>query len=153
MGYILCAPNTAEFVNRYKDKFVQIIEGAGIARPEAATDEAGQVVWLRKTVYAPENLLHTNYPNLLGRYPAHLHIDILPSHQGQRWGPKLMDALFTKLRDANVPGVHLGMAAANEGAGRFYARYGFKPFDDMNQNGQQGREGGAIYFVKKTNSS
>lgn len=153
VGYVLCAPDTAEFVNQYRAKFTQIVESAGIARPSQATNQAGQAAWLRQTVYTPENLLQKDFPGLLKEYPAHLHIDILSSHQGQRWGPKLMNVLFTKLKDADVPGIHLGMAAANEGAGRFYTRIGFKPFEDMTQHGQQGRNGGAVYFVKETNSS
>ena len=58
-------------------------------------------------------------------YPAHLHIDLLPSAQGQGWGRALMDRFLAQLRAAGVAGVHLGVATVNLRAVAFYARLGF----------------------------
>ncbi len=62
---------------------------------------------------------------LLQRYPAHLHIDILPRLQGLGWGRRLVDSLLAGLTGAGATGVHLGVDSANEGAARFYERLGF----------------------------
>lgn len=62
---------------------------------------------------------------LYERYPAHLHIDILPRGQGAGLGRRLMDALLTALRERGVPGLHLGVGAGNPGAHAFYLRLGF----------------------------
>ncbi len=58
--------------------------------------------------------------------PAHLHIDLLPRLQGQGWGRRLVDALAAALRARGVPGVHLGVAAANSRAIAFYEHLGFR---------------------------
>lgn len=62
---------------------------------------------------------------LLARYPAHLHIDILPRAQGTGLGRRLMTTLLTALRARGVPGVHLGVGSGNPGAHAFYLRTGF----------------------------
>jgi ribosomal protein S18 acetylase RimI-like enzyme len=61
----------------------------------------------------------------LDRYPAHLHIDLLPENQGQGLGRTLLDTLRSALAARGVPGVHLGMDPANTRARAFYDRYGF----------------------------
>ncbi|WP_169164961.1 GNAT family N-acetyltransferase [Cellulomonas taurus] len=62
---------------------------------------------------------------VLDRYPAHLHIDLLPRAQGSGMGRRLIDAVVTELRARGVPGLHLGVAEANTGAIAFYDRVGF----------------------------
>ncbi|MDR1108728.1 MAG: GNAT family N-acetyltransferase [Spirochaetaceae bacterium] len=61
----------------------------------------------------------------LSRYPAHLHIDLLPEIQGKGWGKVLMKTLFAELEQRKIPGVHLGVAAANTAATAFYKKLGF----------------------------
>jgi ribosomal protein S18 acetylase RimI-like enzyme len=63
------------------------------------------------------------------RYPAHLHIDLLPRAQGQGLGRVLITTLADALRDRGVPGLHLGVAAENTGAIAFYERVGFRTLD------------------------
>ena len=58
--------------------------------------------------------------------PAHLHIDLLPRLQGQGWGRRLIGTLAGALRERGVPGVHLGVAAANTRAIAFYEHLGFR---------------------------
>jgi len=60
------------------------------------------------------------------KYPAHLHIDILPAYQRMGFGTALMDALTAHLRAQGVPGVMLGVGSKNEKGKRFYRKYGFK---------------------------
>ena len=61
---------------------------------------------------------------LVGRYPAHLHIDLLPETQGKGLGRALIETLFAELRRRGVRGLHLGMDPANSGAAAFYERIG-----------------------------
>lgn len=61
-----------------------------------------------------------------GRYPAHLHIDLLPDLQGQGWGRRLIDRLVEELRRRDVTGLHLVASAQNTGALAFYDRLGFE---------------------------
>lgn len=65
-------------------------------------------------------------PDLLARYPSHLHIDLLPVAQGQGWGRRLLDALFEVLVAAGSRGVHWGVSAQNGRAIGFYRHLGFE---------------------------
>jgi ribosomal protein S18 acetylase RimI-like enzyme len=58
-------------------------------------------------------------------YPAHLHIDLLPTAQGNGWGQKMMHVFLKRLRELEVRGVHLGVSKKNPRAIRFYEKVGF----------------------------
>ena len=60
------------------------------------------------------------------KYPAHLHIDILPEYQGQKVGTALMSALKEKLVSDNIKGVMLCVGKGNVRAIEFYKKNGFK---------------------------
>ena len=64
-------------------------------------------------------------PALFDRFPAHMHIDLLPRAQGQGLGRRLVETLSAALRERGVPGLYLGVSSSNEGAIAFYARMGF----------------------------
>lgn len=61
----------------------------------------------------------------LARYPAHLHIDLLPHLQGRGLGRRLIDTFRAALAERRVPALHLGLDPANAGARAFYERLGF----------------------------
>jgi len=150
VGYVLCAPDTPAFVRQFRKDFLNVAKEHGIDQPaesEAVKDLATQ---LRRDVFYPENMLQSDFPSLVQQYPAHLHIDILASHQSQKWGYKMINMLLKKLQADQIPGVHLGMAAANHRAGRFYDRLGFERFSEMEEQGELGRKGNAIYRAKRT---
>jgi ribosomal protein S18 acetylase RimI-like enzyme len=63
--------------------------------------------------------------DVVERYPAHLHINLLPRLQGHGMGRRLLETLFDALRAAGVPAIHLGVASVNERAIGFYHRMGF----------------------------
>lgn len=67
----------------------------------------------------------TASPDVVERYPAHLHIDLLPSLQGQGNGRRLLTALLDGLAEMGAPGIHLGVSLSNERAIGFYKRMGF----------------------------
>lgn len=62
----------------------------------------------------------------LNSYPSHMHIDLLPEAQGQGWGGKMVATLLAALVGLGSPGVHLGVAADNLRAIRFYEKLGFR---------------------------
>ena len=73
---------------------------------------------------------HRRDPAVLERFPAHLHIDLLPGAQGGGNGRRMLTTLFDSLRTAGAPGVHLGVAPTNTQATGFYAHIGFTPLSD-----------------------
>lgn len=84
--------------------------------PQGSRDEG-----LVQQLHAP----HTGEPEVVGDYPAHLHVDLLPAAQGGGNGRRLLETLFDALRAAGAPGVHLGVARDNVGAVGFYRHLGF----------------------------
>ena len=60
------------------------------------------------------------------RYPAHLHINLLPHARGQGTGKQLLEHYLTCLRAKGIPGVHLSTTAENEAAVHLYEAFGFK---------------------------
>jgi ribosomal protein S18 acetylase RimI-like enzyme len=59
------------------------------------------------------------------RFPAHLHIDLLPAARGRGAGRGLVEAWLDRLRALGSPGCHLGTLAENTSAIRFFERMGF----------------------------
>ncbi|WP_066955619.1 GNAT family N-acetyltransferase [Streptomyces lushanensis] len=118
VGYVLGTADTPAFVRAFRDVWLPPLAGrypkpAGPAR--TPTDEMiGLLHW-------PERMV---LPGLSG-YPAHLHIDLLPSHQGQGHGRALMHTFLRALHRRGVGAVHLSMVTANTGARAFYDRLGF----------------------------
>jgi ribosomal protein S18 acetylase RimI-like enzyme len=60
------------------------------------------------------------------RYPAHLHIDLLPHARRQGIGGRLLALLFAALTQRDAGGVHLGVDERNIGARAFYGALGFQ---------------------------
>jgi ribosomal protein S18 acetylase RimI-like enzyme len=71
--------------------------------------------------------LHRGYraPDYADDYPAHLHINILPSGQGRGLGRQLIDRFQVSLIDKAVTGLHFGVSPLNESAIGFYQNLGF----------------------------
>ena len=63
--------------------------------------------------------------DVVERYPAHLHIDLLPRLQGRGYGRRLLESLFDGLLGFGVSAVHLGVGLANQRAIGFYERMDF----------------------------
>jgi len=63
---------------------------------------------------------------LVGPYPAHLHIDLQERARGRGIGRELVERLLSDLRERGVAGVHLGVDDANDGAIGFYEHLGFR---------------------------
>jgi ribosomal protein S18 acetylase RimI-like enzyme len=65
----------------------------------------------------------------LNDFPAHLHINILPTYRGHGLGKKLMKTFIQQLQQENIPGVHLITTNRNIIACRMYESLGFKLLD------------------------
>ena len=64
-------------------------------------------------------------PATIDGYPAHLHVDILAEGRGGGNGRRLMETLFSALRQQGVEGVHLNVSPSNTHAIGFYGHLGF----------------------------
>ncbi|TDU05804.1 acetyltransferase (GNAT) family protein [Streptomyces sp. 846.5] len=121
VGYVVATADTATFVKRYSTEWLPTLLRRYPA-PDRALDRAATPSEVMvDLMHRPERMLLPE----LEEYPAHLHIDLLPSHQRAGHGRELMDALFAALRSAGVARLHLGMVTANTPARAFYDRLGF----------------------------
>jgi ribosomal protein S18 acetylase RimI-like enzyme len=59
------------------------------------------------------------------RWPAHLHINVVPEVRGTGVAAALMSRWFDRLRDAGTPGCYLQTLVENTRAVRFFERMGF----------------------------
>jgi GNAT superfamily N-acetyltransferase len=120
VGYVLGTANTAGFVRAYRDKWLPRL----VSRyPAPKADVPVRDAWMLEAFHGPERMLLTGADD----FPAHLHIDILPSHQGRGDGRRLIDRFVDAAGIAGASGVHVTVAVANARAHGFYQRVGFKP--------------------------
>lgn len=126
VGYVLGTADTARWAAEHRARWLPRVaaryplpaRGTGSlhpARPATPQEE------LTELLHHPERNV---YPQLAG-YPAHLHIDVLPAHQGAGHGRALIRTYLGALRERGVPAVHLGMVRTNTPARAFYDRLGF----------------------------
>jgi GNAT superfamily N-acetyltransferase len=62
--------------------------------------------------------------HLIRNYPANLHSNVKPGHQGQGIGTQLMEAYLAYLKNRGVPGVHL--TTGTDAGKAFFSRFGFQ---------------------------
>jgi ribosomal protein S18 acetylase RimI-like enzyme len=60
------------------------------------------------------------------RWPAHLHINLLPAARGRGLGAALMERWQKRLVEADSPGCHLGTLVENVRAVSFFEKMGFR---------------------------
>jgi len=123
-GYILAAVDTRRFEAEceanwwppLRERYPQPVIN------DPSTDDA-EIIALIHNPESPSD-------EVVARYPAHLHIDLLPILQGRGVGREMMGTLLDELRAREVPGVHLGVDARNQRAVGFYEHLGFTHLDD-----------------------
>lgn len=108
IGYILCATEYTAYRHRFLESYLPRIRSLSVWRAMAARAE----VWLAGR-YA-------------GRYPAHMHIDILEGFQRQGVGHRLVNALSAFLIRRHTQGLMLSVGAKNEKGVSFYDKSGFQ---------------------------
>ena len=129
-GYIIAAPDTAAFKQWMEEQWLPPI------RKRCPLPLPPEMIRTEKEKRIFDLLHKKQFPideserSRLADYPAHLHIDLLPSLQGKGAGRALMDALFTELKRQKVPGLHLGVGASNTGAVAFYRKTGFSVLEE-----------------------
>jgi GNAT superfamily N-acetyltransferase len=64
------------------------------------------------------------------RFPAHVHINLLPVAQGLGLGSKLIKGFLDKLADQGCPGVYVHTGSQNKAAITFYQKKGFQIVDE-----------------------
>lgn len=116
-GYILAIPNATEFAKWAETNWWPSLREQYPIQ-DASTQDAQMIRQIHEPPQPPASILN--------RFPAELHIDLLPRVQGQGIGRKLMETALAKLRQVGISGVHLGVDALNTNAIGFYRHLGFQ---------------------------
>ena len=127
VGYLLGVLDTRTFENRLTEKYW----------PEAKAKYQQLAIEITP---ADQELLNeldkqgSSSDELITKFPSHLHIDIVESHQGSGYGKAMIAFLLAELKSAGSAGVHLHMSASNDRARNFYKKFGFKEItEDANE--------------------
>ncbi|MBI5623452.1 MAG: GNAT family N-acetyltransferase [Elusimicrobia bacterium] len=123
-GYLCGCPSTARFaVARHFlirwPLFLKVCMGAYPDSPDAAAF-ARRFVGLRKDL--GRRLAVKFLAGVFTLYPAHLHVNVDPEHQGKGLGKRLMELFALRLRQKGVAGLHL---VCGDGPAGFYEKLGF----------------------------
>lgn len=119
VGYVVGAADTREFAARCEREWWPALrERFPLGSAEPGSSDAKLVALIHAPASMPEPVLD--------RFPAHLHVDLLPEGQGGGNGRRLLETLFDALRARGVTGLHLGLDTSNTHAVGFYEHLGFR---------------------------
>jgi ribosomal protein S18 acetylase RimI-like enzyme len=119
VGYVIGTADTAAFARLLRTEWLPRLTARYPEPAPPRTPEDEMIALL----YRPERMLVPE----LAAYPAHLHIDLLPSAQGAGHGRALIDTFRAAASRAGAPALHVGVDPDNTRALGFYARLGFTP--------------------------
>lgn len=123
IGYVLGVAETSDFVDWFNSEWLPPLRQR-YPKPTGA-DNQSKDGWIIHNIHR-----ETHGVKMGDRYPAHLHIDILPTGQRKGFGRQLIERLCHALAARSVPGVCLGVGRANQNAIGFYHHVGFKTLDE-----------------------
>jgi len=124
-GYIVGAPDTRDFEARLETEWWPALRKiypnpSGIRRTDRTADEF-MSWWIHHPQPAPDEII--------GPYPSHLHINLLPRLRGRGVGRRLMERWLRAVGNMGSRGAHLAVGAANTRAIRFYRACGFRELE------------------------
>jgi ribosomal protein S18 acetylase RimI-like enzyme len=118
VGYLLGVLNTNKFENELvRNYWPQTKAKYSQVDPGITASDQDLLIELTKQGFSDSTLLE--------KYPSHLHIDIVESHQGAGYGKSMIAYLLAELEAAGSKGVHLHMSSKNDRARAFYKKFGF----------------------------
>jgi ribosomal protein S18 acetylase RimI-like enzyme len=120
-GYIVGAPDTRAFEARLEAEW-----WPGLRRLYCDPSAQQRAGWsgdefMKYRIHHPSRTAG----EITERYPAHLHINLLPRLRGRGVGRRLMERWLGAVRDMGAQGAHLAVGPANRRAIRFYRACGF----------------------------
>jgi ribosomal protein S18 acetylase RimI-like enzyme len=145
VGYCIGAADTAIFAQRWREVFTPVVDPVLVPRPEVRSDdplmEKDDIKGFREAVYNAHCSMLQSWPETLQKYPAHLHIDLLPEFQRKGYGRELMNTFCEAVKSRGATGVHLDMVQHNTNGRAFYERVGFQICSQVLDGGASGRTG------------
>lgn len=145
VGYCIGTSNTSNFAERWRTEFAPRVDQERVPKPGVPTSDPlmdkEETRGFRNAVYNAECSALQAWPEELEKYPAHMHIDILPDFQRKGWGSILINVLFDAVKREGAPGIHLDMVRWNTTGRNFYKKIGFEKCSLVLDDGKSGETG------------
>lgn len=128
IGYLIASPDPPNEARHQRRVLSRHLLGRRVVLRRDTVGFFGRAIWdlaRDRRALAPVDTL---------RYPAEMHINLLPSARGHGMGAALVDSLVQQLRELGVRGIHLGTFGENTGAIAFFESQGFKGVGDAVPN-------------------
>lgn len=131
-GYILGTENSREFYSWMEDEFLPPLRERYPEDMDAPSESEKHIL----------SRIHSDRKSVEfdRKFPAHLHIDLLPQIQGMGAGKELINRYLQELSSRNIPGCYLVVSEENTRALQFYLHIGFE---------EHSRMPGAVKMVRK----
>ena len=121
-GYILGTKNSEQFYKNFESSWLSVLrEKYPLPNDNNKSPDSNLIRLIHKKQILKDELKE---------YPAHLHIDLLPSTQGKGLGRKMINKFIEKLKSLNISALHLEVGKTNLGAIEFYKRMGFHEIEE-----------------------
>ena len=120
VGYIFSSLNTLKQEENFKQKIEPLIKNR-IKELRMKSVRAHLIAY-----FIIHKLKSKRRQDFLQKYPAHLHIDILPDYQRQGIGSLLMKTLENHFKKQGIPGYHLEVGRKNRLGISFYKKLQLK---------------------------
>jgi GNAT superfamily N-acetyltransferase len=121
LGFVLGSVDTDAWENRLETEWWPRLRSVyrdpgPVAQPEWTPDQR-RVHMIHHPARVPAEIKN--------RYPAHVHLNLMPRAQGAGIGSRLLDRWLGLIAATSPEGVHVGVNRQNSRAVRFWARHGF----------------------------
>lgn len=116
-GYIVGTYDTDRFAQKLEDQWWPALRAQYAAVEDLTEADSRRVAAIIKP--------HRTPAELVARFPAHIHMNLLPRLRGQKVGTRLLQRWVDAARLAGVSGIHLGANAGNSGGIAFWKSGGF----------------------------
>lgn len=122
-GFVVGTPDTAAWEERLESEWWPSLRARypdpSNVSPEARTPDQRRAWMIHHPARTP--------PAVITRYPAHLHMNLLPRQQHRGVGADLLDRWLDAVGRRGARALHVGVNRANTGAIVFWRKCGFEP--------------------------
>ncbi|MHA7774051.1 GNAT family N-acetyltransferase [Roseibium sp. M-1] len=133
VGYAVGAANTAAYERRLEVDWWPVLRRR-YARPSGSSGDWTQDERRIASIHRPSSVP----ADVVARFPAHIHMNLLPRARGRGLGSGLLEAWVDDARDKGVAAVHAGVSAVNSDGLAFWTARGFLPVKTQPDGGTSG---------------
>lgn len=146
-GYLCGATDTVAQEERFRRRMHWRLLLRGLLVTSWRYPEAWRLARHLRRLPGPDPDRHRE---MVARFPAHLHVDLLPAYHRRGIGTRLLSVFEEHLVALGVGGLHLGTSSANLEAVPFYQSRGFQLWDSWPASFWPGAQGDkTLIFVKE----